>query len=581
MALLLHTLLNRIANARTSSCYWRNKYRLVALVIFAMIVCGDCEVAVKSGQKFPGVVQFDAIIEIDPPLSPNCVTLFARYWVATNYYCLGILWAEPYGTRIWFPIYPPTLRVASDDYSFSVSSDFFPKNNAMYKKPVGDRGTFVNMFGDYPVSNLRFADEEGYAGRLYLKDLSAFVQGGGSGSKQGIIVSLPDNHAQKRKDCSVKIDSQNEEISSLSLFGGDGQLVKQCEYQYTNAVDLRELVSETTSWPERHTKTGVQEGAVNVKLAQRNLEVKSFESIYEAGGRSSTVEYRPITLGQATVRLPVTITVRRTKDREIIRSVQMTNFHLVKKSETECSQSSQEFSACVPAEQTYRAYTARYWHCDPKEVSTTDVAGIKGLLEELEGIGSYNSNNSLAEELKRVDIEMDLNRIIGDEHQTDALYRAYLSMLATNGLTNMLLDAGYGGIQTALEWIRYEEADHFLTLWVEALIGANDIEAVLKFAAREIPRANPWAIFTVLERFGGDRCPSVQSKFRRSALQCIFLSALRNQINSKGQVKGGLAKAEAVWMAGKISADALENLLDDKLEDAYARLNVSDTPSAS
>src|ERR1700722_8842917 len=109
----------------------RRKELVLVSFMFAVISsrCATQEELAAVG-KTVGAIQFDATIEINPPLSPNCMLLFARYWVSSNYYRVAVLWAEPNGSRMWFPIYPPTLRINSDAESFSVTDDLFPMNNA-------------------------------------------------------------------------------------------------------------------------------------------------------------------------------------------------------------------------------------------------------------------------------------------------------------------------------------------------------------------------------------------------------------------------------------------------------------------
>src|SRR6185369_16644750 len=96
-----------------------------------------------------GPVQFDAVIELDPPFAQTHVLLFARYWVASDYYYLGVVWAEPHGTGLCFPIYPPTLSIGSDSNSFSIDHGVYETNAVSYPKPLPDRGAFGSMFGDY------------------------------------------------------------------------------------------------------------------------------------------------------------------------------------------------------------------------------------------------------------------------------------------------------------------------------------------------------------------------------------------------------------------------------------------------
>jgi hypothetical protein len=551
---------------------WRKK-SMVAVFLLLVAPC-SCkrEAKVEPVGKSVGVMQFDATIEIDPPLSPNCVVLFARYWVSSNYYRVAVIWAEPHGSGLWFPIYPPTLRVASDPDSFSVTDDLFPKNNATYKKRVGDRGVFVNMYGDYPVGNLRFADQEAYAGRLYQAELSN-IGDDEPGATDSLCSIRPTNLQTNREITAFKIKEQNEEIESLKLFGAEGRLLKQCDYEYDNDVSAPGIARERVSWPERPIKTGFREGAVHVKVAQTNFDFNTFLSTYETGGRIATVDYRPIAFGSTIVRLPVRITVRTGQGGEIVRSAQMTNFDLVQMTTAEADRAASEFAGFTPAEKQYRFFSREYRQKTPDQVAVADVSAIKRLCEHFEAVPRAESSDSLGEELKRADIVMDLSRIVGDEPRIARRYERYLSTLAANGLTNMIFDAGYSPIQTAAEWNRYEEADNLLNRWIEFVVRTVDIETVIKFVARQASHGNLWSGFKLLDRFEEKRCPSAALRFQRIALQCLILDALIEQSKSNERPKGVTSKGQFDWAAHETSSDQLEKLLDECVPEAFANLN--------
>src|ERR1051326_5516038 len=119
--------------------------------------------------------QFDAIIELNPPISP---VMFSRYWGGHGYYRIAVVWSEPNSQCLRFPLPPATLTVGADENSFDVSHAIVGAYATNFPKPVGNRGTFRYMYGDYPVSDLRFADSEAAAERVYTKDLQNAPSGG-------------------------------------------------------------------------------------------------------------------------------------------------------------------------------------------------------------------------------------------------------------------------------------------------------------------------------------------------------------------------------------------------------------------
>jgi len=543
----------------------------VAFLFVFTTCCSMGESKIDSVRKIEGVIEFDATIEIDPPLSPNSVVLFARCWVASNYYRVSVIWAEPNGDRMWFPIYPPTLRISSDPDSFAVGDDLFPRNNAKFKKPVEDRGVFVNMYGDYPVSNLRFADQEAIAERLYKSDLSNSVEDSQSVS-DSLFPLCPTSFHTNREITGFKVKETNGAIESLILFGNEARLLKQCDYEYDNDVKEPGISRDRVAWPERAIKTGFREGAVTVKVAKTNYNFSTFDSTYESGGRISSVDYCPIAFGSTMVRLPIRITVRMGQSGEIVRSAQMTNFHLVQITAAEADRAAIEFAGFTAAEFQYRSFSAKYREKTPDQVDVADAATIKRLRKDFDGSPHGKSSNSLGEELKRIDMLIELNRIVGDESWIARLYDPYLSTLATHGLTNMIFDVGYSLIQEAVEQDRYEEADNLLNRWIEFLVLNVDIEPVIKFVVRDVSHGNLWSSYKLLDRFKEEKCPSSELRFARVALQSVILDALVPQLRSKERPKANLASSQLDWTAHEITSDQLEKLLDERMSEAFALL---------
>lgn len=106
-----------------------------------------------------GPVEFEAVIEETSPSLLSHVTLFANYWVSSNSYIVGTVWAEPHGRGLNFPVYPPTLRIESNPSEFIICHDVaLPVTNHV-KKPLDRQTVFTNMLGDYTIANIRFAEE--------------------------------------------------------------------------------------------------------------------------------------------------------------------------------------------------------------------------------------------------------------------------------------------------------------------------------------------------------------------------------------------------------------------------------------
>jgi len=83
---------------------------------FVLLLSGRSAAKVEPTGTNMGVVQFDAVIELNRyspgSLRHDHTMIFARYWVARDYYSASVVWAEPQSTDMFFAIRPPGLSVA-------------------------------------------------------------------------------------------------------------------------------------------------------------------------------------------------------------------------------------------------------------------------------------------------------------------------------------------------------------------------------------------------------------------------------------------------------------------------------------
>ncbi|MDH7598281.1 MAG: hypothetical protein QHH07_01430 [Sedimentisphaerales bacterium] len=142
--------------------------------------------AVTSGQVRPvgkkiGMVQFDAVLQMNMDRSKATTTVFARYWVGQDLYALAVSWSEPNGRGFL------RLRnevMLSDSQGFTLYNDRFPgsPNNKTYQRPLGDRPPFEWIGGLYHTRDTRFADSAAMARRVYVGDLGPLLDPGQEGT---------------------------------------------------------------------------------------------------------------------------------------------------------------------------------------------------------------------------------------------------------------------------------------------------------------------------------------------------------------------------------------------------------------
>jgi len=177
-------------------------------------------------------VQFDAIIELNR-YSPDsvwngCTVIFARYWVAGDYYSASIVWAEPQSTDLVFTVTPPTLSIVSYGKELKFHHELVTKYNGPYTKPLGQRGVFRYKLGSYPIDNIRFAEQEAKLTRIYtsylgnLKEISQI---------DGEMLEIPGTTAEDADYGNVdrlKVTTGGQDIHSLQLFDAKSQLLSFC-----------------------------------------------------------------------------------------------------------------------------------------------------------------------------------------------------------------------------------------------------------------------------------------------------------------------------------------------------------------
>ena len=204
-----------------------------------------------------GPIRFDAVISLDPPISRTHMLVFARYWVASDYYEMAIVWAEPPGPGLRFPVYPVSLAVGSDASTFEMRHDIFSAYNTNFSKPVGPSGTFQYMYGDYPITNLRFSDSESFGQRVYVSDVTNFNAAVGS---QVLGLLRRDGIVQE-----LAVRGNSNVLTSLDLFDRNHRRLQSLQYEYTGGGTNSRLARETVVLPERPIELGLPGEGVTVE----------------------------------------------------------------------------------------------------------------------------------------------------------------------------------------------------------------------------------------------------------------------------------------------------------------------------
>lgn len=573
MILLSHTLRSR-KHMKSNSI--RGSHMTLSIVLvdslfFILLLSGTAASKIEPAGTDAGAVRFDAVIELNRfssrSLRHTHTLMFARYWVASDYYSAAVVWAEPQSTDLYFTVPPATLSVTSDEQGFNMHHEVYTKYNDTYKKPIGERGVFRDKFGGYPIGNIRFAEQEASATRIYAADLGD-LEDADQVAGEVLDLSIPVTEGGDTRDVAqLKVQTSGERIDSMELFNAKHQLLKSISYEYDSKGGKTRLRRQTAVLPERPLMVGFRGKGLKVTLDGKEYRYLDLEVPHHRGGRRCTVEYEPVPLGDKEVPLPVHVTVCSGRNERILRSVRMMNFKQVELDAAGAEQAARQFGGFTGEQHKYREFLSKYWKKDPTEVEKADVEAIKQLRARFEKAVDL-TDSSAGESLKHLNILMELDRIVGDQSELERHYQSYLSTLGENKLFQMTLVGGYGVIETAMFWGRHAEAAKLLARWVDAVLVINDAESILPFARSQLAKKRFWTTAKLLEAFSNKRHFLADARFEAEALRCAALHELWKLLRTNDVAKKGLiAKVQTDWVAS-IGKDNLETMLADSVGEA-------------
>jgi len=341
---------------------------------------GLCRIQ-PSGTK-AGLIQFDVVSDLYLTSGLNAnIVVFARYWVCEEYYAISVVWTEPHGGG-------RDMRsqiVFSDETGFRMDSErhseWVPLNTT-YPKPVGERPPFRWRTGG---EDARFAEAQALARRVYAEDLGS-IEKAKAGAGGVFEVNLPARPGvAARKPARLKVQVRDDRIESMELFDAQQRPLVATKYQYEPGEGSLRLAMLTAELPVRPEKLP---GGDNVTISSRDRQwthaVPDFDYISHKGGRTCTVTYKDVSVGDRVLRLPVQVQVRRSDNKQLLRVARLMNFHRVDldkegvwKAAKEFGGLGSEYAAWVCLADTYLCHTP---DLGPLRVDPNDLAFVRGLI---------------------------------------------------------------------------------------------------------------------------------------------------------------------------------------------------------
>jgi hypothetical protein len=545
---------------------FQHAVRSILLGLF-LFLPGNGQTITEPGGSGVGTIQFDAVIELNSPSGDSHVLLFARYWVGADFYSMGVVWGEPHGIGLDVSFYPPTLAVASDESGFAIAHDIQTANNGTYGRPIGDRPTFPHVFGSYPVLDIRYADREARTARVYQSDLGSLSEPV-EGDEQGLDMVLPSAGDEGQRIVSrAKVHVSEGHMRSMELLDSEQQLIKDIDYEYAKNGTQSYLRRQRITLPEHLVRVGLPGEGMVVRVDDEEYRYTEFDVNYHEGGRTCHVKYEPIALGAQKIVLPVEVTVHNGDTNELLRSARMMNSVPVELDHCDAMKAARKFSGFTEKQRQYRDLLVRNWRKNPEDVSETDVHDMADLQSGFQK--ALADCHTLGDQLKHLNILMELSRMLGNTSELKRYYKTYLSVLSTNQLHRMVRVGGYNAIEIAMLWGRYREADDLLHEWVEVLSPTFDTpESLLYFANDELRRGHLWTTPNLIDRYLGDHSALSSARLELEIVKCEALYRLDCLLRDRNDESPEPLKAQAKWIASTIGPEHLERMLCEHVEEA-------------
>jgi len=540
-------------------CHAKINKRLLIWILSVGIVLGLVNYApadTSATHDKIDVLQFDSTIELNAPLCRTHVVLFARYWVSPELYRIAVVWAEPHAGSLNFPIFPRTLNVTSDPDSFRIEHQFQHIYDGVFPRPLGQRGPFQHKFNSYYFSDIRFAEQDALDMRIHSSDVVLLKKMEEMDTERIIDVNfLKTGEETGRKPARLIVRATKDRLDELHLLDDEGKLLKSIEYEYTQQKDGGHLNKQIVLLPERPITVGFKGKGPAITIGGEKHQYSELETTHHQGGRKCVVDYQPFEIASREVSLPSHITVFQGDSNRILRSARLYNFTNVELSADQINESAERFSFLDDDETSCREMLLKYWLKEPSEVDHADRKTMEQL--QVNFADKSAAGMTIGEQLKRVNMLMQLDWMLGNAAGLQSDFQQYMSLLTKNELNRMILVGGQNAIEMTSRWGRLDTADRLFEIWLDVAVSQNDVESVLNFAADSIRKKDFWTTAGLMDKILEKSRLSDAQQFVAQAIQCLCLSRLYEMLDNPDSIKNELDAAQAGWVSYRTSVESL------------------------
>lgn len=548
----------------------RNLYTLARIGIMAVLdlFVMTASLHARIDRTSSNVAQFDAVIELDASRRRTHVVLFARYWVTADSYRMAVVWAEPHAGHFNFPLYPPTLNVASDPNRFMISHQFQHMYDGAFAKPIGERGPFRHQFNAYYLSDIRFAESEAVVPHIDASDLH--LHAGKKTQREEVLDLSSKTGGEIRCDdaAQARIRLKRGRPSEVNLFDQEGNLLKAIAYEYTETGGHGTFQRQRVVLPEQPIVVAFDGQGPTITVAGETREYSSLETVHHNGGRQCTVDYEGVTIRGRETPMPSHIAVCSGDQADVLRSARLCNFVSRRMTAEEIEAAARRFGAFDPCDVRCRELFLKYWMKPFSVVSQLDSSLLHDLRSDLRHRSSMGS--TIGEQLKRINTLLQLDWMLDDSAGIESDFRQYLSLLSGNGLDRMVLVGGQNAIEITFRWGKCRVASGLLSHWLDTATGRNDPNSLLELAAGNIGTRRFWTTARLMERMLADPGISADQRFAAQAYHCIAMANICQMVRDPDHcVTTELDAAQVQWVIAQDAAESLAAETSASLNSAW------------
>lgn len=327
-----------------------------------------------------GMVQFDAISELNLEWSGDTnIVVFSRYWVCPDCYAVSTVWTEPLGGGRDVK----SSIILSDETGFRMENEhhsFWGPTNTVYPKPVGERPPFRWGGGLYGREEMRFAEAEALAKRVFVDDLVSVRDLDGTAD---IKVADRDDGI-RRNVARLKVQASHGCIESIELFDRQERSLARVTYAYERSDGSSSLARLTAELPVRPETLGV-DGTITISSEKetRTHGIPDVNYVSHEGGRTCTVMYEEVMLDQQVFRLPRRIRVERSDNKQPMRFARLMNFKRVDLDKDGIWKAAKAFGGLGPEYVEWERLRDRFSRrpeAGPLPMDPNDLASVRALI---------------------------------------------------------------------------------------------------------------------------------------------------------------------------------------------------------